>query len=239
VPSAYVWYLPNFVPAPQGSHCLPNLPGRKGKRIVCVANFRPEKDHLTLVDAMEQLTKVEPEATLLLVGSESNEVQASRVRESIHRKNLERNIFLLGSRNDVRSILSACDIGVLSSVSEGMPLALLEYGMAGLPTVATRIGQIPEVLDEGRAGLLVAPRQPNTLCDALRSLLSSPESQARFGKELNRRVEAEYGEETIIRRLIGIYSTVLDRDLTRDGFDGPVQENARCDLDTGVRNHCA
>jgi glycosyltransferase involved in cell wall biosynthesis len=109
-----------------------------------------------------------------------------------------------------------------------MPLAVLEYGMAGLPTVATRIGQVPEVLDEGRAGLLVEPGQPKALCDALRNLLGSPDLQARLGKDLKRRVEAEYSEEAIMRRVIGIYSTVLDRQLTPDGLGSLAQQNANC-----------
>ena len=75
----------------------------------------------------------------------------ARVQERIQQHGLESHVFLLGSRSDVPSILSGCDIGVLSSASEGMPLALLEYGVAGLPTVATRVGQVPEILDEGRA----------------------------------------------------------------------------------------
>ncbi len=209
VPPGRVWYLPNFVPEPCGGELSKGLPGVPGKRIVCVANLRPEKDHLNLIAAMEQLRMSEPAATLLLVGSEANQQHASRVRAAIQQRGLDSQVFLLGSRKDIPSILSACDIGVLSSASEGMPLAILEYAMAGLATVATRVGQIPEVLDEGRAGTLVPPGHPKELSQALLLMLRSVDLRARLGGELHRWVQKKYGETALINQLVRIYATIL------------------------------
>src|SRR5438876_11120160 len=83
----------------------------------------------------------------------------------------------------------ACDVGVLSSRSEGMPLALLEYGMNGLPSVATRVGQCAEMLDDGRAGLLVPPAAPEPLAKAILALLQSPEQRAELGGRFRQRTQ--------------------------------------------------
>ena len=77
----------------------------------------------------------------------------------------------MGPRNDVPAILRACRIGVLSSASEGLPLALLEYGKHGLAAVSTAVGQCPEVLDNGYAGVLVPASSPDQFSDAIVGLL--------------------------------------------------------------------
>jgi glycosyltransferase involved in cell wall biosynthesis len=206
-----VWYVPNFVSegAAVCGETGPTLAGTKGSRIVCVANLRPEKDHLTLVRAMKIVAESHSCATLSLVGSLADQNQVSQVRELIHQSGLDQRVGLLGGRSDVGAILRQCDLGVISSASEGMPLALLEYGIAGLPVVATRVGQIPEVLDNGRAGLLVSPRRPEEVAEALLQLLSSENFRCTLGAKLRNRVAEEYGEGKGIRRICGIYEKVL------------------------------
>jgi glycosyltransferase involved in cell wall biosynthesis len=208
VPADRVWQVPNGVAEPVNGRAV-ELPGVAGKRIVCVANLRPEKDHPTLIEAMTHVVRAEPEATLFLAGSEVNQGQTQRVRQLIEQNGLGRHVFLLGSRNDVPSVLCGCDIGVLSSVSEGMPLALLEYGMAGLPAVATSIGQVPDVLDQGQAGVLVAARQPVELGRALVDLLRSQERRERLGQALHERVRTKFGEEAFVDQVLNIYNIVL------------------------------
>ena len=213
VPADRVWCVPNFVVEPLRSPEPPALPGTPGKRIVCVANLRPEKDHLTLLDAMKQVVGFEPAASLLLVGCEADPAQAAKVKEQIQHDGLAGHVFLLGSRNDVGSILRGCDIGVLSSSSEGMPLALLEYGLAGLPVVSTAVGQCAEVLAGGRAGVLVEPHQPDKLAAALVKLLTAEDLRRTLGKVFKDRVTLEYGERTAVSRICGIYEKVLGRTL--------------------------
>jgi glycosyltransferase involved in cell wall biosynthesis len=209
VPAERVWHVSNFVTQPPANPPPPmDLPGTPGSRIVCVANLRPEKDHATLIEAMKQVSQIIPTATLLLAGNEAEQAHARRLREQIRRQALGNHVFFLGSRLDVRAILGVCDIGVLSSASEGMPLALLEYGSAGLPAVATAVGQVPEVLDDGRAGLLVGPRQPGTLAEALLELLRSPALRSSLGAAFQRRVRERYSQEPVLRQIIGIYETL-------------------------------
>jgi glycosyltransferase involved in cell wall biosynthesis len=211
VPAEQVWYIPNFVDFPQSAVSPNDLPGNPGARIVCVANFRPQKDHAGLVRAMVRVVLKFPQAHLLLVGAYSDNSCARSVRRMIVELGLSRSVSILGARNDVPALLRACDVAVLGSASEGLPLALLEYGAAGLPSVATRVGQCAEVLDEGRAGKLVAPSDPERLAEELNFFLHSAEERRDFGERLRRHVERRYSAGAVIDEVCSVYESVLLR----------------------------
>jgi glycosyltransferase involved in cell wall biosynthesis len=116
---------------------------------------------------------------------------------------------MLGSRPDVSAILRASDIGVLSSVSEGLPLALLEYGMAGMAVVATDVGQCGEVLDRGRAGVLVPASDPSRLAEALVELMLSPARRSTLGMALLRHVNSAYDADAIMKKVGHVYDSLL------------------------------
>jgi len=204
-----VHYLPNFVEAQKPLGISLDLPGTTGKRLVCVANIRIQKDHLTLLRAMAQVIKTEPLAHLILVGAESTTRLVEQAREESQCLGLENNMIWLGSRADIALILANCDIGVLSSISEGFPVVLLEYGRAGLAVVATRVGECAEILEEGQAGLLVPPSDPDSLAAALLRLLKSPALRTQLGERLNQRVKQTYNAETIVNQVCQVYEQIL------------------------------
>lgn len=208
VPRDRVWYIPNFVAEPKPVLTVPDLPGTKGSRIVCVANLRPQKDHLNLLHAMKMTVRSVPEAHLILAGN-ADDNALENLKRAISLLRLEKNVSWLGPRDDVPAILRGSDVGVLSSISEGLPLALVEYGLAELPAVATNVGQCAEVLDNGRVGILVQPGSPVALSDGLVAFLKSPEKRAAFGCEFFKRVRATYGAETVLRQISNVYQTVL------------------------------
>jgi glycosyltransferase involved in cell wall biosynthesis len=119
----------------------------------------------------------------------------------------------LGSRSDVPDILRQVDIGILASASEGLPLSLLEYGLAGLPVVVTDVGQCSEVVDAGRAGLLVPPRDPESLAGAVGELLESPARRTALGNALRHHVDRRFGKQAVLSQLCGIYHTILSHRL--------------------------
>lgn len=209
LPADRVAYLPNFPPPAEADQGPVDLPGAAGKRIVCVANFRPQKDHLTLLAAMCGLVKHVPDAHLLLVGAAADADCFARVRRTIGQYGLEDNVSVLGERRDVAAILRACDVGVLSSRSEGLPLALLEYGTARLPVVVTRVGQCPDVLEDGRLGLLVPPEDPDALAAALRELLDDPARRATLAERFHRRVSETYSAQAVMEQVCQVYDSIL------------------------------
>jgi glycosyltransferase involved in cell wall biosynthesis len=217
VPRERVWYLRNFVPPASADVAgaasgTADLPGDADSRIVCVANFRPQKDHLTLLDAMAGVASAHPTAHLLLVGEAADRNQLRLIEQRIQAHALGGRVTILGPRRDVPAILAASAIGVLSSESEGLPLALIEYGMAGLAVVAPAVGQCAEVLDGGHAGILVQPKAPGELTAALLALLQSPERRRVVGARLHRHVAATYGQQQAVCRVREIYDRVLAKD---------------------------
>jgi glycosyltransferase involved in cell wall biosynthesis len=210
-PPNRTWYIPNFVAEAESELTTPVLPGHDGYRIVCAGNLRPEKDHLGLLAAMSIVVQHAPSAHLLLLGATSDAAYFKLVLGEIAHRGLASSVSLLGGRSDVLEVLRACDIGVLSSTSEGFPLALLEYGVAGLPVVATRVGHCPEVLDDGEAGVLVPAGRPDQLAAALLSLLGSSTDRVVLGERLRARVRKNYSPGPNIPLVCRVYETVLEK----------------------------
>jgi len=203
-----VWYIPNFTTESPASSSRPELPGTPGARIVCVAHLRPQKDHGTLIRAFALAVERVPNAHLLIVGFESDRTYADGLRALIAKLGLAGRVSFLGERDDIGAILSQCDIGVLSSSSEGFPLSLVEYGEAGLAAVSTDVGECGEVLDDGRAGVLVMPGDPVPMGAALTTLLTTPQRRTVLGAALRSRVRTLYRSGPIVEQICQIYDTV-------------------------------
>jgi glycosyltransferase involved in cell wall biosynthesis len=205
-----VQFIPNGIEIPLESRTVV-LPGIAGQRIVCVANLRRQKDHMNLISAMATVVGEFPNAHLLLVGSESDKTYASEVKNAVAANLLQSHVSFLGAQDDVHLLLKSCSIGVLSSMSEGLPLALLEYGAAGLPVVATAVGQCEEVLESGRLGIIVPPQNPDKLAQALIDLLASTQRQADLGKLFQKKVFSDYSIQGMINQVCHVYDSVLSR----------------------------
>jgi glycosyltransferase involved in cell wall biosynthesis len=110
-----------------------------------------------------------------------------------------------GHVSDVASFLSQLDVFVLPSRSEAHPIALLEAMGCGLPCVGTRVGGIPEVLDDGNAGLLVADDDESSLGEVLAELAGDPDMRARLGRAARERVCRRYSLDAMIDRYVRLY----------------------------------
>ena len=117
------------------------LKGCEGKRVVHLAGYRKQKDHLNLLEAFLEISKKHSDWTLHLVGKSYNDDYADSIDRFIEKNKLSNKVFQYGVCSDIQHILSQATIGVLSSKSEGLPISLLEYGLANLPVVATDVGE--------------------------------------------------------------------------------------------------
>lgn len=137
---------------------------------VSVARLTPEKDHLTLIKAFENVSKLYRNTKLFLVGD-------GPMREELQREVREREIgdrvIFLGIRKDVPEILSASDVFVLSSIYEGNPLSVMEAMAAGKSVIATSVGGVPELVDNGETGILVKKGNVTELEKAMISFLEN------------------------------------------------------------------
>jgi glycosyltransferase involved in cell wall biosynthesis len=121
---------------------------------------------------------------------------------------LSQQVTILGPRDDVPRILAECDIGVLSSTSEGLPVSLLEYGAAGLAPLVTDVGQCAAVV--GDAGAVVPASAPADMADQLIDLLQDSDKRQSFGQQFKQRVEKEFGAQQVMRQWIDIYQKMLE-----------------------------
>ena len=102
------------------------------------------------------------------------------------------------------------DIFVLPSLTEGLPMALLESMAAGKPIVATSVGEVPQVLQYGKAGVLIPPGSPETLCEALLSLLTHEDKARDLARAASREVETNYSSDTMVEQYLSIYKQLLN-----------------------------
>jgi glycosyltransferase involved in cell wall biosynthesis len=200
-------YVPNFIVETDDSSC-DNLPGVKGKRIVQVANIYEIKNQIDSVRALKKVVENYPEAHLLLVGKSYHPYFEILINE-ITSLNVRDKVSFLGFRLDVMSILKGCDIGILSSISEGTPLALLEYGKAGLPVVVTNVGQIEQMLENGRLGILVPPSHPDQLADGIIRLIRDPALGSSFSSLFQKKISKEFSQKVVLEKIDNIYKDIL------------------------------
>ncbi|MDP2088349.1 MAG: glycosyltransferase family 4 protein [Flavobacteriaceae bacterium] len=203
----YFYYLPNFVMKTRKNTAeKPTiLAGKSGKRIICLANLRPQKDHLNLLNAFKMMHQGYPNWTLHLIGNKSDLKYYNEIQAFINQNNLKEHVWIYGDQSDVSLLLTQADIGVLSSKSEGLPLALLEYGMAKLGVVVTNVGDCAEVLDNGKNGCLVHPSNAEEFAQKMIFLINNEQERKTRGENLYQKVQTTYSEEAVCRQLLNIY----------------------------------
>lgn len=156
----------------------------------CVAVLRPEKDHTTLLTAFAALPAV-PRAVLVLVGDGP---ARSGLEALAARLGVADRVRFLGQRPDAQRLLAAFDVAVLSSQTiENLPYSVLEAMAAGLPVVATAVGALPELVDDGRTGWLVPPRSPRVLTERLRRVVEDRPAREAMGTAARERVRTCFG----------------------------------------------
>tara|TARA_R110002049_G_scaffold2372_7_gene17480 strand:+ start:3515 stop:4594 length:1080 start_codon:yes stop_codon:yes gene_type:complete len=199
-----VYLVPNY-PVINSELKQTNLYGNNGKRIICLANFRPDKDHLNLLTAFALLLKLHKNWTLHLVGKFVKDEYCNAINNFIKQNYLENSIFIYGVRNDISNILNQCEIGILSSKSEGLPMALLEYGLAKLSVIATNVGDCNKVVSNLDEGILVEPENNKALFKALLKLIDHVDLRKRMAENLHNKVVASFSESNTVVVLIKIY----------------------------------
>jgi glycosyltransferase involved in cell wall biosynthesis len=167
--------------------------------LLSVTRLKAPKDGLTLARALRQLEPGSYRAAIVGDGPDREDV-AAELGDAGR---------LLGEREDVSEQLAQADAFVLSSRSEGLPMAILEAMAAGLPVVATAVGGIPELVADGETGLLVPPGDPDALAAALRRLVADPELRRRLGEAARARVEERFSLAATRSAHLALYERLL------------------------------
>ena len=198
-------YLPNFAAFDPENPKITQLLGENEKRIICLANLKLPKDHLNLLKAFKTVREKHTDWTLHLVGMDFKDLYAEEIKSCIATYSLTACVFLYGSRSDTQHILEQATIGVLSSKSEGLPVALLEYGLAKLPVTVTDVGECGAVVDHGKSGMAVSPSEEDKLAESLLFLMENENKRKEFGENLYHKVNLNYSQSAFITQLMILY----------------------------------
>lgn len=169
--------------------------------IVAVGNLYPVKGHAVLIEALAMLAD-RAGWQLAIAGRGEEEV---RLRAQSAAAGLDARVHILGFRDDIPDILAAGDIFAMSSLSEGLPLALVEAMSFGLPVVVSRVGGIPEVVTNDVEALLVPPSDARGLASALERLIDSAVTRRRLGAAGRARAQRDYAIATMADRYERLY----------------------------------
>ena len=170
--------------------------------LLCTSNFLPVKGHAVLIEAFRAICARRDDVLLVLT---SDGPERPAVEEAVRRHGLTGRVLFPGlvSRAEIPLYVAAADVLALPSHDEGMPLSVLEALAGGRPVVATAVGGTPEVIGDGHHGLLVPPRDPQALAEALAAALERAWDPA----ALRRRAE-EFGWPCVVERLRAVYREV-------------------------------
>jgi glycosyltransferase involved in cell wall biosynthesis len=167
-----------------------------------VSELHPTKRIADAIEAFSQVAEMNPAAILVILGEGE---ERERLESLIRARHLESCVFLLGFIPDARTYLKAFDLFLHTSRSEALAYAILEAGCAALPTIATKVGGIPEIITTKEHGLLVPREQPHDIAAALTTLLSDPETSTAYGRALHVRVTERFSQAQMVERTLRTY----------------------------------
>lgn len=179
----------------------------EGAVVGMVARFEPPKDYHTMVEAAVKVHQAYPGAQFVLVGEGPQQLE---IQQKVSSLGAERYIHLLGARSDVPCILRRLRVFVLSSLSEGMPISVIEAMSAQRPIVATDVGGNPILLDGGKCGILVPPRDPRALAEAILELLTNQEKAQQLARNARQRFLEHFTIDAMGKRYLEVYQQAIE-----------------------------
>lgn len=170
--------------------------------IGAAGRMSPEKGFAVLIEAASLVVQQRPDAGIVLFGDGPLRADLER---AIAERGLKGRFVMAGFRSDLGRFLPNLDLGVMSSFTEGLPVALLEMGAAGVPSVATAVGGIPEVIDDGVSGALVPPGDAKTLARRILALLDNDSQRIAMGRAARDRARRDFSFEAMSQRYLDLF----------------------------------
>ncbi|MDD5680403.1 MAG: glycosyltransferase family 4 protein [Candidatus Omnitrophica bacterium] len=167
-----------------------------------IGRLTPEKGHIFFLKAASSILKSHRNVSFIIAG---NGYLKDELAEAAKHMGLGGNLEFTGTFKDISDIMDRIDILVLSSLTEGLPLVLLEGMAYGKPIVATDVGGVNELVVEDKTGFIVAPKDPEALANAILTLADDPQRRKKFADEAAKRFKDKYSSETLIPVIESIY----------------------------------
>ena len=197
---------PNRFSASEGGRLRKELGCPAGTKLIgMVANLSKWKGYEFFIQAARDVVDAMPDTRFVAVGELDHGI-AEQLSQLVQQLSLQDRFFFLGFREDVPEILADLDVFVLSSLSEGLPLAVLEAMAAGKPVVVTRSGGPQEFVEDGRTGLLVPPADASVLAAKIVELLCDPEQAAAMGRSARTKIYRDF----TLEKMVGDYERLYE-----------------------------
>jgi glycosyltransferase involved in cell wall biosynthesis len=175
--------------------------------IITVANMRPQKAYRVLIDSLNLLIQRKSPFSALFVGDGILKDELMKLTEDL---GLSERINFLGDRRDVPALLSISDIFVLPSYWEGLPVSIMEAMCAKLPVVATDVGGVSELVEDGVTGFLVPPKNPEALAEKIERLLADKDLRKEMGMAGYERIKKGFSLEKTVKEMERIYTELAN-----------------------------
>jgi glycosyltransferase involved in cell wall biosynthesis len=205
VPPNLVHVIPNGVSVERFT--ARSFAGRPIRTILTVANLRKEKAHEVLLAAAGQLRTAYPHVHFLIVGGGPRAAELHSLASAL---GVQAQVTFLGHREDVPALLARADAFVLPSRSEAFPNGAIEAMASGLPVIASGVGGLLDLIEDGRTGLLVRPDDPAALAAAIESLIVSPARAEAIGAAAHEEVARRYSFDRMVRGFEDLYASQLE-----------------------------
>ncbi len=175
-----------------------------------VGRLHPSKGYDTLLRSLPQVMERFPQMKLMIAGNGEEE---EHMRQLCHALKISERVMFLGrkKRSEIFDLLQEIDIFVLASNWEGLPMAALEAMASGIAVVATKVGGLPEIVDEGKTGFLVPPAQPNALAEKINYLLRNREVCMEMGRKGREKIKVHFSIERMMTKLELLYQDLVDK----------------------------
>ncbi|RLM50037.1 glycosyltransferase family 4 protein [Halorubrum sp. Atlit-28R] len=174
--------------------------------VVTLAKTHPMKGQKYAVEAISRMDR--DDVTYLIVGPERDKEYTDELRAMIQSHGLSDRVHITGFVDEKTTALGVADVFLLPSLGEGTPLAIMEAMAMEVPTIATSVGGVPNMLDNGDAGQLVPPSDPDSIAKAIEGYISSPGLMRRHSKRASELAETEFSIQNISDKYASVYRSL-------------------------------
>ena len=208
-PAARTTVIPNSVDCDVLAQTQQQRPAG-AEDVLMLGNFCERKGHFDAVDAAAMVSKSHPRVRFHFFGAERDAGALAALQAKVREAGLQRTVNFLAPVFGPEKLdrIASAGIFILPSHTENMPMAVMEAMAAGMAVVATRVGAIPEMIDDGETGVLIEPRQPARLAEAIVRLLDDPQARRRIGGRAAAAARAAWDKRAVGNRTAELFDSV-------------------------------
>lgn len=211
--SSGIRYIPRSVDVEKFRVERPVIEGKSFFTIAIVGRLTPLKGHTFFLRAMAKVARAMPNVRIWIIGDAPAAKQSykNELQVLAHRLGIQEHVEFLGNRKDVAQLLAQADVFVLSTVTqEAFGRVILEAQAAGVPVVATSVGGVVDIIDDGKTGLLVLPKDPDGMARAVVRVLNDKKLAAQLTEAAKQKLQEEFTLEQMASQTLKVYAELLN-----------------------------